>query len=287
LFATAVLLGRIFRSLLPREIGARIPRGKVGVWPLSRHKRKMIALRGCVQPALAPMIDAATARVLDRVGISLIRVSGGGCCGAMSYHLSDEEAALAAVRRNIDAWWPHVKRGVEAIVVSASGCGVMIKEYGHLLRLDPAYAAKAKRISEIAVDPVEVVAAEWSKIAGRVALDMGSMRVAFQSPCSLQHGLRLGGRVEEILLAIGFELTPVPDAHLCCGSAGTYSIFQPAIAGDLRAAKLAALESDAPQTIATANIGCLVHLASGTTLPVRHWIELLDARMVGGARARD
>ncbi len=241
----------------------------------------MLVLDGCVQEALAPGIDAAMARVLDRIGISLLRVPGGGCCGALPYHLSGQARALAIVKRNIDAWWPHVDRDVEAVVVTASGCGVMVKDYGHLLRLDRDYAEKAQWISKIARDAVEVVGAEWAQIAPRVRMDVGPQLVAFQSPCSLQHGMQLKGRVEEILLALGLELTPVADPHLCCGSSGTYSLLQPELARELKANKLAALEAGQPDLIATANIGCLVHLASGTKRPVRHWVELLDERMQG------
>jgi glycolate oxidase iron-sulfur subunit len=284
-FGAAMAAGRIVKSLLPLELTNAIP-GRVapGPWPAERHPRKMLALAGCVQGSLAPNIDSAMARVLDRVGISLRQVPGGGCCGALPYHLSEHERAVAIVKRNIDAWWPHVERGAEAIVVTASGCGVMVKDYGHLLRLDAHYAAKAKKIAELARDTVEVVAAEWTRIAPKVAMDMGSRKVAFHSPCTLQHGMKLKGRVEEILHALGLELTNVPDAHICCGSAGTYSILQRDLSAQLKANKLAALESGEPEVIATANIGCLVHLADGANCPVRHWIELLDARMVGGFR---
>jgi len=286
LFATVLFSARAVRTLLPPELRTGIPKSSpAGTWPPPRHSRKMIALTGCVQPSIAPSIDAAAARVLDRIGISLIRVGGSGCCGALSQHLTAEAQALDAARRNIDAWWPHVKRGAEAIVVTASGCGMMVKDYGHLLRLDPAYAGKARKIAEIARDPVEIVADEWQRVAPKVAMDIGSLRVAVHSPCSLQHGQKLPGRVEEILLALGLELTPVENAHLCCGSAGTYSILQPAISAALKAAKLAALEAGRPQVIATANIGCLTHLASGARRPVRHWIEILDERMTGGVRA--
>ncbi len=225
------------------------------------------------------------ARVLDRIGISLIRVAAGGCCGALPQHLDAQDEALAVARRNIDAWWPHLERGAEAIVVTASGCGVMVKDYGHLLRLDPAYASKAKRVAEAARDTVEVIASEWPRIAPTVAMDMGTQKVAFHPPCTLQHGMKIRGQVEEILQALGLELTRVVDAHLCCGSAGTYSVLQPAIAQQLKAAKLAALEAGHPDVIASANIGCMLHLADGASRPVRHWIELLDARMLGGARA--
>jgi glycolate oxidase iron-sulfur subunit len=185
------------------------------------------------------------------------------------------------MRANIDAWWPDIERGAEAIVVTASGCGVLVKEYGDLLRDDPAYAERARRVAALARDPVEVVAAEWKRIAPLVAMDRGAQRVAFHAPCTLQHGLGLAGRVEEILEALGLELTPVADAHLCCGSSGTYSILQPVLSEQLRANKLAALEAGRPAVIATANIGCLTHLGAGTQRPVRHWIELLESRLRG------
>ncbi len=286
LFGAAVMAGRLLKPFLPRELRAGLPdRVAPGRWPEARHPRRMIVSGSCVQEALAPAIDAAMARVLDRVGISLVRVAGGGCCGALPFHLDEREQALEIVKRNIDAWWPHVESGIEAIVVTASGCGVMVKDYGHLLRQDAGYAAKAKRVSELARDPVEVVAPEWSRVAPKIAMDLGSRKVAFHAPCTLQHGMKLKGRVEEILHALGLELTTVPDAHLCCGSAGTYSILQPAIAKELRRAKLAALGSGQPDVIVSANIGCMIHLADGAAAPVRHWIELLDSRMVGGPRA--
>jgi len=280
LFGAAVALGRAVKPMLPPPLRARIPDLEpAGPWPRARHARKMLALDSCVQGTLAPSIDAATARVLDRIGISLVRVAAAGCCGALPYHLSGIERGLALARRNIDAWWPHVDRDIEAIVITASGCGAMVKEYGHLLRDDPAYAERAQWVSRIARDPVEVIGAEWTRIAPILRMDVGPQRVAFHSPCTLQHGMKLAGRVEEILLALGLELTPVADAHLCCGSSGTYSLLQPKIARELKANKLAALEAGHPNLIATANIGCLTHLASGTKRPVRHWIELLDARM--------
>jgi glycolate oxidase iron-sulfur subunit len=286
LFGMALAAGRLAKPLLPKNLRAGIPeRVAPGTWPEARHPRRMLAPSSCVQGALAPGIDAAMARVLDRVGISLVRVAGGGCCGALPYHLDERARAIEIVKRNIDAWWPHIDRGTEAIVVTASGCGVMVKEYGHLLRLDVAYAAKAKKVSDLALDTVEAVAREWSRIAPKVAMDLGSRKIAFQSPCSLQHGMKLKGRVEEILHALGLELTHVPDPHLCCGSAGTYSLLQPVISNQLKANKLAALESGHPYVIASANIGCMMHLADGATVPVKHWIELLDSRMVGGVRS--
>jgi glycolate oxidase iron-sulfur subunit len=286
LFGGALALGRAVKSLLPRELSAKVPAATpAGVWPAPRHARKMIALEGCVQPALAPGIDAAMARILDRIGISLVRVRGGGCCGALPHHLDETGEAIALAKRNIDAWWPHLDRDAEAVVVSASGCGVMVKDYGHLMRFDRVYAKRAKRIAELARDPVEVIGSEWRSIAPKIAMDHGALKVAFHPPCTLQHGMKLRGRVEEILLAIGLELTPVADAHLCCGSAGTYSILQPELANRLKANKVAALEAGDPDVVASANIGCMMHLAGATARPVRHWIELLDARMLGGERA--
>ena len=286
LFGGALALGRIARGLVPRELGRRIPASRpAGPWPAERHPRRIIALEGCVQPSIAPATDAALARVLDRIGISLVRVGGAGCCAAVPYHLNDHDGAREMARRNIDAWWPSLAAGAEAVVVTASGCGVMVKDYGHLLAHDPAYAERAAKVAALARDPVEVVGPEWKKIAPLVAMDLGPQRVAFHAPCSLQHGMKIRGEVEEILRAIGHELLPVADAHLCCGSAGTYSILQPEIASILKRNKLAALEADRPSVIATANIGCQAHLASGTARPVCHWIELLDERMPGGMPA--
>jgi glycolate oxidase iron-sulfur subunit len=285
LFGGALAVGRAMKSLLPQELRARIPDAvPAGVWPPLRHARKMLSLQGCVQPSLAPSIDAAMARILDRVGISLVR-GGGGCCGALPHHLDEIGEAMSLARRNVDAWWPHLDRDAEAVVVTASGCGVMVKDYGHLLRSDRAYAEKAKRIADLARDPVEVIGDEWRRIAPKVAMDFGPQKVAFHAPCTLQHGMKLRGRVEEILQALGLELAPVADGHLCCGAAGTYSILQPELATRLKANKVAALEAGNPDVIASANIGCMTHLASGTARPVRHWIELLDARMIGGEPA--
>jgi glycolate oxidase iron-sulfur subunit len=286
-FAAALTTGRVMRPLLPQALATRIPTTHAAkTWPTQRHARRMLALTSCVQGALVPSIDAALARVLDRIDITLLRATGGGCCGAIDEHLGAHGAALARARRNIDAWWPEIERGAEAIVVSASGCGAVVKDYGHLLRDDPSYASKARRVSELARDPVEVVAAEWKRFAPRVAMDHGPLRVAFQSPCSLQHAQQLGGRVEEILEAIGLELTDVAGSHLCCGSAGTYSLLQPELSRRLKVDKLAALEAGDPDAILTANIGCLTHLASGTDRPVRHWIEIFDLRLRSKQSAR-
>jgi len=285
-FAAGLKTGRLLRPLLPRALAAKVPPLlPAKAWPPRRHDRKMLVLEGCVQGAIAPGIDASLARVLDRIDISLINV-GGGCCGAVAEHLGGHHEAQRQARRNIDAWWPHIEGGAEAIVVTASGCGVLIKDYAWLLRDDPAYADKARRVAALARDPVEVIAAEWKRFAPLVAMDHGPLKIAFQAPCTLQHGQKLGGRVEEILEAIGLELTDVAGAHLCCGSAGTYSILQPELSGRLKANKITALEAGDPEIIATANIGCLAHLQSATERPVRHWIELFDARLRSRASAR-
>ncbi len=226
-----------------------------------------------MQPAIAPNINAAAARVLDRLGISLLRAGNAGCCGAVSYHLNAHDEALDFMRRNIDAWWPHIQAGVEAIVITASGCGTLVKDYGHILRHDPEYAEKAARISALSRDLGEILAAEDLSM---LVTKNPKQKIAFHSPCSLQHAQQLPGVVEKILTAVGFALTPVPDAHLCCGSAGTYAILQKGLAQQLLRNKLDALQSSAPAAIATANIGCLTHLQSQSRVPVRHWIEFVD-----------
>ncbi len=228
-------------------------------------------LEGCVQPGLSPQTNAAAAYVLDRVGISVVPAAGAGCCGAVDFHLDAERAALDRARTNIDAWWPAIEAGAEAIVQTASGCGAFVKEYGHLLSDDPAYAAKATRVSALAKDLVEVL-----RDAPLESLHLrADKRVAFHCPCTLQHAQKLGGAVEDVLTRVGFELTSVPDGHLCCGSAGTYSLTQPELSRQLRDRKLDALESGRPQVIATANIGCQMHLDGARRTPVTHWIELV------------
>lgn len=285
LFAPAVRLGRMLRPLLPTTLAVKLTPSAAAAarpWPVrAGHRRRMLALAGCVQPALAPTINAATARVLDRLGIELFEDDGAACCGALRFHLNDQTGARVDMRRNIDAWWPHVESGIEAgieaIVVTASGCGVQVRDYGHALAADAAYAEKAARISELCRDPADILAAERDGLLARLkGVQAGRGRLAFHSPCTLQHGLKIRGVVEELLAAAGFSLTPVADAHLCCGSAGTYAVLQPDLAGRLRDNKLAALMAGAPQVIATANIGCLTHLQAGCPVPVRHWIELID-----------
>ena len=279
LFAAAWALGRLAKPLLPRSLSRNIPAARpAGEWPAPRHARRMVVLGGCVQPSMAPSINTAAARVLDRLGISLVEARGAGCCGAVTYHLNYQDDALAFVKANIDAWWPHVQGGAEAIVITASGCGTMVADYGHLLAGDPAYREKAARISELSRDISAVVDAEREKLAALMK-DGAAATLAFHSPCSLQHGLKVRGVVEQILREAGFTLTPVADAHMCCGSAGTYSILQPELSQRLLADKVRNLEAGAPQLVATANIGCLAHIQSGTAIPVRHWIEVLDERL--------
>ena len=279
LFEPLLKTGQALRPVLPRVLREKIPpampeqKGASDERPPLRHARRVLMLEGCVLPSLSPNTNAAAARVLDRLGISVVPAKEAGCCGATEYHLNAQDDGLARARRNIDAWWPAVAAGAEAVVLTASGCGAFVKEYGHLLRHDPAYAQKAKRISELALDLVEVV--------GREPLDAlhngEPRRIAVHCPCTLQHAQKLGGAVQSLMLRIGFDLTPVADSHLCCGSAGTYSITEPALARKLRDNKLDALEAGGPDAIVTANIGCQTHLNGAGRTAVSHWIELVDA----------
>ncbi|HUY03475.1 MAG TPA: glycolate oxidase subunit GlcF [Rhodocyclaceae bacterium] len=284
LFAPAYRLGQWLRPVLPARLAAMVlPHRAPGERPAARDGRRMIALAGCVQPAMAPNINAAAARVLDALGISLIEAPRAGCCGALPFHLDDVEAARALARRNIDAWCPLLEAGAEAIVITASGCGVQVRDYAHLLADDPDYAQRAARVALMCRDVSEVILAErpalLALLAGLPAVAAEAQRLAFHSPCTLQHGQGIRGVVEGLLAAAGYQLTMVPDSHLCCGSAGTYSVLQPELALRLRDNKLAALAFGQPELIITANIGCLAHLQAGTALPVRHWIEILDARL--------
>ncbi|MFL9906654.1 glycolate oxidase subunit GlcF [Paraburkholderia sp. RL17-337-BIB-A] len=317
-FDALLKTGRAMRPFLPAALGRKIPKrsarpiapfnDRTKPRPAPRHPRKMLMLEGCVQPALSPNTNAAAARVLDRLGISIVNVGRAGCCGATDYHLNAQEAGLARARRNIDAWWPAIEAGAEAIVQTASGCGAFVKEYGHLLRDDPRYASKAQRVSVLARDLVEVLTNEpldqlqASQLPGhspensqgdspanspenlptqmpQQLSQQARQKIAFHCPCTLQHAQKLGGAVESILQRLGFDLTAVPDAHLCCGSAGTYSITQPELAERLRSNKLDALESGKPELIVTANIGCQTHLDGAGRTPVRHWIELVEASL--------
>jgi glycolate oxidase iron-sulfur subunit len=274
LFKSLTQLGNTFRPLLPDSLKSKLPADitPAKARPAVRHARQVLLLEGCVQPGLSPNTNAATARVLDRLGISVSPVAEAGCCGAVDYHLNAQDAGLERARRNIDAWWPGIENGALAIVQTASGCGAFVKDYAHLLSHDPAYAAKARRVSELAKDLVEVLRDEPLE-----NLDIqGDLRLAFHCPCTLQHAQKLAGAVESVLLRLGFNLSAVPDGHLCCGSAGTYSITQPVLARQLRDNKMNALESGNPQVIATANIGCQTHLSGAGRTPVRHWIELIE-----------
>ncbi|MEO7888140.1 MAG: glycolate oxidase subunit GlcF [Polaromonas sp.] len=281
LFAPAMKAGQAVRSLLPAALKNKVPKKQdAGTWPERTHARKMLMLEGCVQPAMMPNINAATARVLDAAGIQTVVAPKAGCCGAVKFHLNDHEGGKAEMRRNIDAWWPHVEsaaqsNGVEAIVMNASGCGVTVKEYGHMLKDDPAYAAKAARISDLTRDLSELMPELIGELQGKVSAKGGAM--VFHPPCTLQHGQQLRGGVETLMRALGFDVKlAASESHLCCGSAGTYSVLQPDIAYQLRDRKLANLQAAAPQAIISANIGCITHLQSGTATPVRHWIEVLD-----------
>ncbi|MCK5361514.1 MAG: glycolate oxidase subunit GlcF, partial [Gammaproteobacteria bacterium] len=274
-FSTCLRFGQSLRPLLPAALRRRVPeRTSAGPWPAPRHARRMLCLNGCVQSSIAPGINAAAARVLDRLGVSLMPTTAAGCCGAVSHHLSARTEALDFMRRNIDAWWPRLEQGAEAVITGASACTAMVKEYGELLADDPEYAHKAARVSELTRDLSEVIAGENLSMLG--ADTTVSRRVAFHSPCTLQHAQGILGTVESILDARGHRLTQVRDPHLCCGSAGTYSILQRSLSKRLRENKVVALTAGEPDLIATANIGCLVELRAASDVPVVHWIELLD-----------
>jgi glycolate oxidase iron-sulfur subunit len=292
-FGPAIKLGQAVRPLLPASLKSKVPprpnassRSAAHRWPTRQHPRKVLMLLGCVQPSLSPNINSATARVLDACGVQTLVADEAGCCGAVRAHLGDHDKARAEMRRNIDAWWPLVEglggvTPVESIVINASGCGLMIKEYGHALADDPAYAQKAQRIASVARDVSELLPALSGllkqRLAARRANGQAPARLAYHPPCTLQHGQKLRGGVETVLSELGFEIqTACRDSHLCCGSAGTYSVLQPQLSYQLRDRKLATLTEGRPQTIVSGNIGCIQHLQSGTETPVRHWIEVLD-----------
>jgi glycolate oxidase iron-sulfur subunit len=284
LFGPAMKLGQIARPLLPAALKSKVPApggARAHQWPTREHARKVLILLGCVQPAMAPNINAATARVLDAAGIQTLVADGAGCCGAIRTHLNDTEGGLNDMRRNVDAWWPLVEGltsagKVEAIVMNVSGCGVTVKDYGHALAHDADYAEKARRISALTRDLSELL----PDLVGPLQPKLRSMavkRLAFHPPCTLQHGQQLRGGVETHLNALGFEVSvATSESHLCCGSAGTYSVLQSKLAYELRDRKLANLTPLGAQTIVSANIGCIQHLQSGTATPVRHWVEVLD-----------
>jgi len=272
LFSTLMAVGRVFRPVMPKSLKAKIPKGKkVAAYPKKEHLRKVLLIEGCVQPSMSPEIDVATAHVLDTLSIQTLRTGQAQCCGAVENHLHAKEAGLNRVRANIDAWLPYVELGVEAILSTASACALEIKEYAHLLKNDPDYAEKAKVIAEKAKDLVEVLSTEDLSAFQLKTLK----RIAFHAPCTLQHGQQFNGSVEQVLQSIGYELMPVIDAHLCCGSAGTYSVLQPKLSEKLRDNKVRNLTAQQPEIIATANIGCLHHMQAGSDIPVQHWVTLL------------
>ena len=277
-FQALLKLGQTFKPLVPSKLRSKMPPAPVdaGARPAhARHTRQVLMLEGCVQPGLSPNTNAATARILDRLGIGVTPVAEAGCCGAVDFHLNAQNDGRARMRANIDAWWPYIEQGTEAIVQTASGCGAFIKEYGDMLKDDPDYAIKARKVSTLAKDIVEILRDEPLD-----ALNVNaSKRLAFHCPCTLQHAQKLNGAVEGVLSKLGFALTAVQDSHLCCGSAGTYSITQPELATQLRDNKLNALEAGEPEVIVTANIGCQTHLAGANRTPVRHWVEIVDAAL--------
>jgi glycolate oxidase iron-sulfur subunit len=269
-FGLILKLARAVRPLIPSALKRYIPAAKsAGIWPQARHARRMLILAGCVQPVLEPGIDSALARLLDRHGISAIPLYS-GCCGAVSHHLSAAEQTRAHIKTTIDAIWPHLEAGIEAIIITASGCGAMLREYSHIMRADPEYSGKAARVTALCRDPVQIVESLPIGMAGK------GRRIAFHPPCSLLNALKLEGRVETVLERAGFELLPVQESAICCGSAGTYSILQPELARQLRDRKLRHLQLPKPEVIATANIGCLTHLNTASKIPVVHWLSLLE-----------
>jgi glycolate oxidase iron-sulfur subunit len=284
LFGPAMKLGQLMRPLLPSSLKNKVPAPQAaGRLPTATHARKVLLLAGCVQPAMMPNIHAATARVLDAAGIQGVVAPQAGCCGAVKFHLNDQDGGKAQMRANIDAWWPFIEGGVEAIVMNASGCGVTVKEYGHILADDPAYAERAARVSALTRDLSELLPELVPALRPRLKHAPDASRViAFHPPCTLQHGQQLKGGVEQHLAALGFTVQVARnEAHLCCGSAGTYSVLQPDIAYTLRDRKLGHLGELKPAVIASANIGCITHLQSGTATPVRHWVEVLDDALRG------
>ncbi len=273
LFTTLLAMGQSVRELLPEALRSRIPArpSPLGERPVARQARRVVLLEGCVQPGLAPGINLAAARVCARLGIAVERINGEQCCGALGHHLGHTARALDQARRNVDACCAALDAGAEAIVSSASACGLMVKDYGRLLAHDAAYAARAQRVGAATRDLAEIIEPGEIERARRGS----GPRVAWQAPCTLQHGQRVTDRVERLLQAAGCTLEPTSEATLCCGSSGTYSILQPELSGELRRRKLAALTVGRPEVIATANIGCLEHLRAASSIPVRHWIELV------------
>jgi glycolate oxidase iron-sulfur subunit len=289
LFAPAMKLGQLARPLLPAALKGKVApqasadaQARAHRWPKREHPRKVLMLMGCVQPAMLPNINSATARVLDAAGIQTMVAEEAGCCGAIRSHLGDQAGGLADMRRNIDAWWPSViSNKIEAIVMNASGCGATVKDYGHALAHDEAYADKAKRISELTRDLSELLPDLVPLLKPRIHRKP-TARLAFHPPCTLQHAQQLRGGVETHLGALGFDVRlSANESHLCCGSAGTYSVLQPTLAHQLRDRKLANLAEVEAQVIVSANVGCIQHLQTGTPTPVKHWVEVLDEALAG------
>ena len=288
LFGPAMALGQLLRPLVPASLKSKVPpKQNAGAWPTRTHARKVLMLAGCAQPSMGPNINTSTARVLDAVGIQTVVAAKAGCCGAVKFHLNDQDGGKAEMRANVDAWWPHVQSGVEAIVMNASGCGSTVKDYGHILQDDSAYADKARRISELTKDLSELLpmiadALHAAAPGLRERIVKTAPRLAFHPPCSLQHAQKLKGGVEQHLGAMGFDIrTANTESHLCCGSAGTFSVLQPKLAYELRDRKLGHLDELNSDVIVSANIGCITHLQSGTQTPVKHWVEVLDAALAG------
>jgi glycolate oxidase iron-sulfur subunit len=280
LFAPAMKLGQSVRGLLPAALKTKVPAPQnAGAWPQETHTRKVLMLAGCVQPAMMPNINSATARVLNACGIQVVVPPSAGCCGAVKFHLNDQVGGLDHMRHNIDVWWPWVEQGVEAIVMNVSGCGVTVKEYGHLLQHDAQYAAKARRISELTRDLSELLPMCLPELQKQLKPELVAQTgvLAYHPPCTLQHGQQLKGGVEFQLGQLGFKLRVAEvESHLCCGSAGTYSVLQADTAYALRDRKLGHLKNLQATAILSANIGCITHLQSGADVPVRHWVEVVD-----------
>jgi len=292
LFGPAMALGQMLRPLVPASLKSKVPpKQEAGAWPTRIHGRRVLMLAGCAQPSMGPNINTSTARVLDAVGIQTVVAAKAGCCGAVKFHLNDQDGGKAEMRANIDAWWPHVQDGAEAIVMNASGCGSTVKDYGHILKDDPAYASKARRISELTKDLSELLpmiadALQSAAPGLRARIEKSAPKLAFHPPCSLQHGQKLKGGVEQHLGAMGFDIrTANNESHLCCGSAGTFSVLHPKMAYELRDRKLGHLGELHSEVIVSANIGCITHLQSGTQTPVKHWVEVLDAALAGASRS--
>ena len=275
LFAAALLLGRKFKPFLLPSLQRSIPdAAPLKSFAGAAHSRKLLLLDGCVQPALAPDINVAARKLFAAVGIEALALPAAGCCGAVSHHLHYQQDGRAQMRRLIDACWPQIEAGIEAIVMTASGCGSSLKDYGFLLRDDSAYAARARRFAALVRDPLEVLEPHAALLREQ-RRPSAAGKLVFQSPCSLQHGQKLSGRVEALLSALGLELAPVADGHMCCGSAGTYSMLQPELAVRLKADKLAKLGAGKPTLILSANIGCICHLQVDSPVPVRHWLAFV------------